>query len=118
MSVTVRITQYGYEALTETDLSKYVLYADSDNILIKEQSRGSGTVALNNIATIAHNLGYIPFYKVWCEVASGKYRVANAYDPVGSGWRAYADTTNLYVYNLYSSSFTSYKYFIFHDNLN
>ena len=117
MSYTIRVSLAGYNALTDTDPDHYALYADSDWFLIKEKARGSGTVDLNNVATISHNLGYIPFYLVYCEIASGEYRIANCFDPLGSGWRAYANTSNLYISNKHSSTYKDYRYYIFYDEI-
>jgi len=117
MAQTVRVALSGYNALTETDISKYSLYADSDNVLIKEFARGAGSISFGNTATISHNLSYIPLFLVYTEVASGRYRIANSFDPLGAGWRAYTDTNDLFIENAYSSSFTDYKYFIFYDDM-
>lgn len=104
------------DALTDTDPSHYSLFSDSDNVLIKEKARGSGSVDLNSTATIAHNLGYVPFFIVYAEISSGRYRISSAFDPVGSGWRAQADSTNLYIGNFYDATFKNYYYYIFYDN--
>lgn len=117
MGKTMRVSLAGYNALTETDITKYSIYADSDNILIKEQSRGSGTIAYNNDATINHALGYIPFFLVYCQVNTGRYRIANAFDPIGSGWQVYTTSSDLVIGNRYSSTYTGYKYYIFHDEM-
>lgn len=115
MTQTIRVSLPTYNCLTDTNPDHYALYADSDWPLIKEKARGTGSIALYDTETIAHNLGYIPFYLVYCEIASGEYQIANAFDPVGSGWRSYADTTNLYITNFYSSTYTDYRYYIFYD---
>jgi len=117
MTQTIRISKSGYEALTESNIYNYSLYSDSDNVLIKELSRGSGTVSLHSEATIAHNLSYIPYFLVYAQVSSGRFRVANMFDPLGSGWRSYVDTINLYIGNEYDSTNTTYKYFIFYDDM-
>ncbi|MBM3283178.1 hypothetical protein FJY90_02895 [Candidatus Gottesmanbacteria bacterium] len=114
---TIRVSKTGYDCLSEGNIYNYLLFADTDNILIKEKARGTGTVNLYSTATIAHDLGYIPFYLAYCEVASNRYRIATAFNPLGSGWRAYADTSNLYVYNGYSSTYKSYRHYIFYDNM-
>jgi len=117
MAQTIRVTKPGYEALTEANLYNYSLYADSDNILIKEQSRGSGNVDLFSTAEITHSLTYIPFFLVYTEVSSGRYRVSNNFNPVGSGWKSYVDTSKLYIQNDHSSTYKGYKYFIFYDDM-
>lgn len=118
---TIRVSEEGWDALNNTDSSKFYLYADDDHILIKECLRGSGNVDYPATATIPHNLGYIPFFMVYCQVATGRYRVANSFDPVGSGWKVYSDITNLYIINNYDSGgdgYTGYQYYIFYDNMN
>lgn len=117
MSYTIRVSLPGYDALTDTNPDHFSLYADEDWILIKEEARGNGTVALHGLATIAHNLGYIPLYLVYCEIATNEYRIANCFDPLGSGWRVYADTTNLYISNEFSATYTDYRYYIFYDEV-
>lgn len=59
---------------------------------------GSATV------TIPHNLGYMPYVKVWYTYASGKvyelFAGANSYDLDGNGAQVdntWADSSNLYV---------------------
>lgn len=120
MSNSFRVSLPGYNAKTDTNPDHYALYSDEDWVLIKELARGSGSISQTdspNEATIAHNLGYIPFYLVYCEVSSGRYRIANSFDPLGSGWKSYADEDNLYIENDYSSTYTDYRYYIFYDNL-
>ena len=106
----------GNNVLTDVDPSHYSLFSDSDNVLIKEFIRGSGSIALNNTATIAHNLSYVPFFIVYAQVAAGRYRISSAFDPLGSGWRARADNNNLEISNFYDANFTNYYYYIFYDN--
>lgn len=117
---TLRISTEGNDVKDNKDPYKFSLYADDDHVLIKEAARGSGTVAYHESATIAHNLGYIPFYAVYCQTAANTYAIANSFDPVGSGWRVYADTTNLYIVNNFDvggDGYTGYQYFIFYDNM-
>lgn len=117
MAQTLRISLETFNALTETDLDNFALYADADNVLIKEHSRGSGTLSLGSSATINHNLGYIPSYMVWGEISSGVYRLVNAQSPVGGGWKAYSTTTDLIITNSHSATFTGYRYYIFYDDM-
>lgn len=113
----IRVALPGYNALTDSDPDHFALYTDEDWVLIKELTRGTGSVNQYATATIPHNLGYVPLYFVYCEVASGVYRIANAFDPVGGGWRSYADDTNLYIVNYFSATFKNYRYYIFYDNV-
>lgn len=117
MTQVIRVSLPTYNALTDTNQDHYALYTDQDNVLIKEFARGVGSVGSGSDATITHSLGYIPFYLVFAEVASGQYQVANSFDPVGSGWRAYSTTTALIIQNRYSATFTDYRYYIFYDNI-
>lgn len=112
-----RVSLPGYNALTETNLDRFALYADADNILIKEKARGSGTISLTSSQTITHNLGYVPAFFVLAEVASGTYRMVNAQNPIGGGWSAYSTTTDLVITNNYSATYTGYRYYIFYDRM-
>lgn len=58
MTWTMRASLPGYDALTDGTIDHYSIYADSDNILIKEKSRGS--VVLSGRGTVSHGLGYVP----------------------------------------------------------
>lgn len=126
MSQTLRVALPGYNALTDTNLDHFSLYADIDNVLIKRKQRGSGTVAVAGgggytIDTIAHNLGYIPFFAV----------AANYTDLTGDNWKLInnkyglftppecavaADTTNLYIANFQATTLP-YGYDIFYDDM-
>jgi hypothetical protein len=117
MAQTIRVSLPGYNALTNTSIYNYSLYADSDNILIKEFARGSGTLDFGFSATITHNLNYIPFYLVYCLVNTNRYRIANAASPLGGGWITYATTTTLVIKNSYHADYKNYKYYIFYDNI-
>lgn len=120
MGNVIRQALPGYNALTDTDLDHFSLFTDQDNILIKEKARGTFTRATGT-ETIAHNLGYIPDFKVY---------VDDQYDPSVKGWKripaqqsavmvapfwAEADTTNIYVSNNTGVS-CNFVYYIFYDN--
>lgn len=111
----IRVALPNRNALTDIDPSHFSLFSDTDNILIKEFARGSGTLALSSEVTIPHNLGYIPFYMVFTEVASGRYRLNNRYN-IYSEWKVRTTTSNLIIRNDYSATYTGYKYYIFYDN--
>lgn len=117
MATTFRVSKPGYNALTDTDPNNFAIYADADDVLIKELARGSGTLALGSSVTINHNLGYIPTFFVWGQTAAGQYRLVNAQSPVGGGWKSYVTTTTLVITNSFSSSFTGYRYYIFYDDM-
>jgi hypothetical protein len=116
MGFTIRVSTPGNDALTDTNRDHYALYADEDNILIKEERRGTINNDFNEIATISHNLDYIPMFLVYSETTTGRYRINNAFDVVGGGWRAYAGTADLTIENRYDDNKTS-RYYIFYDNV-
>lgn len=111
----VRVALPGYNAETDTDPSHFSIYSDTDNVLIKEFSRGAGDVT--GTVSITHNLGYVPFYLAWGQVGTTRYRAINYYEIQSGIWRAYADTTKLYIINYSSNTYTGYKYYIFYDNV-
>ena len=113
MSRVLRVALAGYNAKEDTDPSHYSVFSDSDNILIKEQSRGAGTIS-GSFIEITHNLGYVPFYLVYGLVASGVYQWVGDYT-LHHTWKCYATTTKLVLF--VSGSFKDYKYFIFHDEV-
>lgn len=117
-NITIRVSLPGYNALTDTNPDHYALFADADNVLIKEKARGTGTATYGGAAIeISHNLGYIPFYMVQCQVASGRYIWLSPFDVLGGGWKAWVTTSKLYVKNQYSSSYQNFRYYIFYDNM-
>ena len=121
MGQTVRLSTPGNDVLTDTNLDHYSLYADADNILIKEKSRGTFSLS-SGTQTVAHNLGYIPDFKVFVNdqsASSGRYGwkaipAQNSALVVADYW-AEADGTNMYVVNNVGSS-TAFAYYIFYDN--
>lgn len=116
MSQTIRVSLPGYDALTDGTIDHYSVYADSDNILIKERSRGTTGITNGNRGTITHNSGYIPFFLTYGEVSTGKFRVISGFDPIGSGWSSYTGTSNLIIRNG-SGGGTIVHYYIFYDDL-
>jgi len=117
MAQTIRVSLAGYNALTEANIYNYSLYADSDNVLIKEKARGSGNLAINTDVLIAHGLSYVPFYMTFGEVSSGRYRYCSSFTNDGPGWDSFVNTTNVQISHGSSPATTGYKYFIFYDNL-
>lgn len=121
MTNVLRVALPTYNVKTETDIDKFPLRTDEENILIKEFTRGA-FYRSSGVETIAHNLGYVPDFKVyvndqasmnlrygWKAVAAqnSAFLVNNFY--------AYADTTNIYIYNN-SGINCSFVYYIFFDN--
>lgn len=115
MSYTIRVSLDGYDALTDSNIDHYALYADSDNILIKEKIRGSISVGANSSENIAHGLDYIPFVLVFAEVSSGKWIYAVG-EPTHSTYIVHTeiDTTNVKLVNDTAATKT-FKYYIFYD---
>ena len=114
MPFTIRVSTPGNNALTDTNIDHYSVYADSDNVLIKEFIRGTISVAGTSIGSVAHNLGYIPFYACfqddgtldsWCFGAG-----------VVEPYEVSSDTTNIYLTNKFSDA-KVFKYYIFHDEV-
>ena len=122
MGMTMRVSLPGYDALTDTNIDHFALYADQDYVLIKEQNRGSVSISSYNAATVSHNLGYIPYflafasasflmgttrYNGWIQCSAG-----GAVSPPIYG--AFVDGTNLTMFNN-SGSTTPFFYYIFYD---
>lgn len=104
MGMTMRVSLPGYNAGTDTNLDHFALYADADNVLIKEKTRGTMTTG-----TVGHGLSYIPLY------------MAYDYDGVFNTWvygdniynatpRAYSTTSLIRI-----TSGGTAQYFIFYD---
>lgn len=110
MTNVIRVALPNVDALESTNPKDYSLFSDSDNVLIKEFERGAG----NGNTTITHNLGYIPFFLVYTDIGSGRFRVVNAQSPLGGGPQVYATTTELIIAN---NAGADYQYYIFYDNI-
>ncbi len=112
MGQTIRVSLAGYDALTETDIKKYSLYADSDNILIKEQSRGTINGQSENIT---HDLNYYPHFYAYGEISSGRFQIMTGFNLFGD-FRAYVDATKLYLQNTTGGD-KDMRYFVFYDDI-
>lgn len=113
MAMTIRVSLPGYNALTDTDPRHFSLFADSDNVLIKEFARGAADAGTSN--EITHGLGYIPFYIIMGKISTTKWAITNSYDPLGALWVNYATTNKIY-FDPGASSHDNYKYYVFYDN--
>lgn len=113
-----KIALSGYNALTDTDPNHFSLYVDQlvDYILIKEKTYATISINAGQTATIAHNLGYVPFCLCFSEETEGVWRklFCNAVDGVGDYFEV--DDTNLYIYNT-SAGTKNYSYHIFYDEI-
>jgi hypothetical protein len=132
MTWTTRISLPGYDALTDTNLDHFALYADQNNVLIKELVRGSIGILGNGSGLtvgIAHNLGYVPFFLCFVldtqatapsiSATNNKWKLL-AHNTAGASvppYTALADSTYLYITNYLAgeAGTISFKYFIFYD---
>lgn len=71
MSQTIRVSLPGYDALSESNIFNYSVYADSDNILIKEFNRGTMSLSSGETNSAFHGFGYIPFVLAFGRQTSG-----------------------------------------------
>lgn len=115
--MTMRVSLPGYDALTDGTIDHYSIYADSDNILIKEFTRGTINLAGSGGAgTITHSLGYIPHSMVYVN-NSGKFGFVSGADmnssyPVNCS----SGTGNLIIRNNFAGTATkTFYYYIFYD---
>jgi len=119
MAQSMRVSLPGYNALTDTDPDHYALYADEDWVLIKEKTRGTGTLDYTASATIAHGLGYIPMVFLWGENSDGDIVFQGLPDVLSAQeeWQVEIDDTNITVSQLVGVDDRDYKYYIFYDKL-
>lgn len=129
----IRITLPGYEVLTDTDPRHYSLDSDDFQYMMRLQDTGSGTYSIPASAgihtvTVAHNLGYVPYFKCYVAFDDHAGHVTKMQDATswttdyGVGIMRFlpkADTTNLYLRwnnTTGAGSWTSdYYYFIGRD---
>lgn len=117
MGMTIRVSTPGNNALTDTNIDHYSVYADSDNVLIKEQSRGTVGVADGSTGTITHDLNYIPFYLAYCQISSSRYRLNTFNSVTSSSWRLTINQSSLQIRNAFGTAGTLVRYYIFYDNI-
>lgn len=115
ISTTIRISLPGYNALTDTNIDHFALYADADNVLIKEKTRGSVSIANGGNQSIAHGLAYIPYVLVFAEVDTDKWSMVLG-DSSDYNANIELNTTNLIIRNSLGSTKT-FKYYIFYDQI-
>lgn len=107
MTKVIRISLPGYDATTDTDPNHYALYADQDNVLLKEHSRGTLTPG----GSVSHNLGYIPFYLAYGNIGGNKYQLGTGFDAISGVPRSRSTPNTLKTVGY------DFKYFIFYDNM-
>lgn len=125
MAQLLRASLPTYDALTDTNPDHYSVYTDGtlDHVLIKEKARAAVSIAGGGTTqTIAHNLGYVPDFKVFVNDQASAFvrygwKLVAAQNSafVVNNFYAYADTTNLYITNNTGSS-ASFVYYIFYEN--
>jgi len=119
----IKVSLFGVDASSETDINKFALWAmsddDTDNILIKEKIRGSVSVdggGYGDREEVAHGLSYVPFCLVFVEESSGQYLKCYGMQIGGGGFHYEIDNTNLTLFND-SGSTKIFKYYIFYDQM-
>lgn len=118
-SYTVRCSLAGYNGVTDNDPSHYSLMVDSSHVLIKEFTRGSGTVpamsgGISGELEINHNLGYVPLVYVYIEDAGVSDYAYGMEDP--NDYQIVVDDTTLEINNHKDHSVTA-RYYIFYDGM-
>ena len=105
MSQTIRVSLPGKDAGTSTTIDDFALYADSDNVLIKEKERG--TVSGNG--TVIHDLGYVPSFAAYMGSGDAQWWVygVGIYAP----WEVHATVDKILFYGGTATS----KYYLFYD---
>ena len=110
---TVRISLPGIDALASNDPRDFSLFADQDNVLIKEYVRGNVEVTGYSTLEIEHGLGYVPLVFVYAEDI---YYDQYLHGPgLYSSFYWLADEENIYLHN--STVTRNFKYYIFYDNV-
>lgn len=121
----VKIALPGYNAETDTDPAHFSLYVDgtTDHVLVKEKSRGVSSVADFNTQTIAHNLGYFPFFMACAESPAelveepgDEFEWVNGGFNLFGGYYQYVTTSDLLLGNREDVT-KDFTYIIFHDQL-
>ncbi len=113
MGQTIRVSLPGYNALTDTNVDHFALFADADNVLIKEQSRGTYHVPHNSSQTMSHNLGYIPFVIVFGESGSTRHMIYGQPTDTINAY-IYIDTNSFYIVNNASTDLYG-TFYVFYD---
>lgn len=117
---TMRVSREGYNALTDTDPSHFSLIADTDNVLIKEATRGSVSISAGSNQTITHNLGYYPEVFVYIKLSgddTSRVLHSDVTKEVGYPSPTYFRFESLNSFTIYSHESVSLtaKYYIFYN---
>lgn len=115
MGWTMRVSLPGYNALTDGTIDHYSIYADTDNILIKEKQRGTVAVGFGTTSpTVTHNLGYVPLALCWVN-NGGTMQFLSGNDAGAAFSQSFSiGTQNITLNNNTSGTYT-FNYFIFYD---
>jgi hypothetical protein len=108
---TIRISLPGIDVFDSDDPRDFSLFADDDNVLIKEASRG----VLPSGGTVDHDLGYFPHYYAYAQTTGGRMQIANSYDP-NAATRSYTSKTQLTISGAAEFAGNA-RYFIFYDEV-
>lgn len=112
MAKVIRVALSGTNALTDTNPNNFSLFSGDDDVLIKEQSRGT----INGQAeSITHNLNYYPHFYAYGEISAGRFQIMTGYNLFGD-FRAYVDDTKLYLQNTTGGD-KDMRYFVFYDDI-
>lgn len=106
MTQVIRVSLPGKD-VSSTDPNDFALFADQDNVLLKEKARGN----LASGGSYSHNLGYLPFYLTYGDIGGGKYQLATGFDAI-SGIPRTRTTANIL-----KTAGGAMKYFVFYDNM-
>jgi len=125
MGYTTRVSLPDFNAGTDTNYDNYSLYADDDNVLIKNKETGTANIgsAVGGSTTVTHthSLSYVPFYAVY---ARTNYYGDNRYIPVNNQYNVFevpdiisaTDGTKVSITNFQGTQI-NYGYDIFYDNM-
>lgn len=127
VSPTTRVAIPGYDIRTETNLDKFSLYTDADNVLIKRKTKSSGTLSPGSLLDHTHGLSYIPFFTTFGKIPDFESGVArwtqinNSYNPFVVPEVITAVDTNDFYINFFGGLIgnidLSYAFDIFYDDM-
>ena len=116
----IKASLSGYTADVDTNVNHYALWATSDdsvdNVLIKEKTRGSVSVASADWEEVSHGLGYVPFALVFVEDSANTYIKCYGWDMAEYGLYYSVNETSLILGNETGATKT-FKYYIFYDRV-
>ena len=123
MGQKIRISKSGFNVLTETDTDNIVYDSDYDTLKYYTSGYVNVTpVGADKEETVAHNLGYIPFFIAYVNNFSPSHNMCPGEFDDTPGYvsaDAYADSSNLYfkIHTDYNTATFNFRYFIFRNSL-